>query len=165
MIHYQNKWFKVEEYGNYIRILPHTMWDNKPFSGIVLIPEYNKKIAFIRIFRQGTNSIELELPRGCAEPLSSPEENAVRELKEEIGAVPEQIKFLGTTIADSTLGTGLVYIYHVQISETGPVDIQEGIHSIEFLSKEDMIQKINTNEIHDGFTLSALCKLFSSGLL
>ena len=77
MIHFETPWYKIETEDNYTRIVHKNTWNNRPFAGVVVIPMLQDKIVLLDVFREGTRRNELELPRGCSEPHSSPEENAI----------------------------------------------------------------------------------------
>ena len=119
--------YKIETEDNYTRIIHKNTWNNRPFAGVVILTVIKDKILLLNVDRKGTNRFELEFPRGCSEPTQSPEENACRELQEEIGAIPKQLIFLGNSISDTAWGTGDVYLYYAEVDEIGNLQTEEGI--------------------------------------
>lgn len=165
MINFETKWYKVETVDNYTRIIHKNTWNNRPFAGVVILPIINDKILLLEVFRYGTNRLELEFPRGCSEPNQSPELNAVRELEEEINASIFSIDFLGTSISDTTWGTGDVYHYFVKLNNFGNLQAEEQIKNFKLLTKDELFNLIENNKIQDAFTLTTITKAISKGFL
>ena len=74
----------------YIRILPR---DERP-SGVAVLAMLDGRIVLLRHFRHATRAWHLEILRGFGSPGSSPEEDARREIAEEIGASPGEMTAL-----------------------------------------------------------------------
>lgn len=163
MIHFETPWYKIETKDNYTRITHKNTWNNRPFAGVVVIPLLDDKIVLLDIYREGTLRHELELPRGCSEPHSSPEQNAIREINEELGANILSISPLGTCVADTAWGTGDVYFFIAKINKISKLQKEENIESYSLHSFEEIITLINQEKIQDGFTLSAITKAISRG--
>lgn len=167
---YENAWFyivndlilqKDGSFYQYTRLL-----SKGEYTGSIIIPYYNDKILLLNQFRHGTREFEYEFPRGGFEIELSPLENAKKEILEEIGIAVEDMTFLGTTIADSSLGTGEVYIYKCNLPCVPTVfQKEEGIGSCILVSKKELLELIALNRIRDGFTLSAITKAISLGEL
>ena len=165
---YKNNWFTVlndlitPSNGNsytYMRLIP-----NNQFAGSVILPIYENKILLLKQFRHGTRTFEYELPRGCAEKNITPEDNAKKELLEETGCTAETIEFLGTTIADTALGTGTVQLFLCIIKNTEMTfEVKEGIVNGTFFTVEQVMELIRENKIRDGFTLATLMKAIALG--
>lgn len=163
MLHFETPWYKIETKDNYTRITHKNIWNNRPFAGVVVIPMLEDKIVLLDVFRQGTMRHEIELPRGCSEPSSSPEENAIREIKEEIGSEVLSLTSLGTCVADTAWGTGDVYFFIAKIDRVRQLQKEENIESYSLYTFNELIQMINQEKIQDGFTLSAITKAISRG--
>lgn len=164
MIHFETPWYRVETEENYTRIVHKNSWNNRPFAGVVVLPIINKKIVLLDVYRQGTKRHEFEFPRGCSEINSSPEQNAIRELQEEIGAEGIKLISLGTMIADTAWGTGDVYLFMAEIEKIGNLQKEENIESYQLLSYKEISKLISENKIQDGFTLSTFSKAIAKGL-
>jgi ADP-ribose pyrophosphatase len=53
------------------------------------------RVVLVRQYRHGIRQMALEIPGGVVDAGESPQEAALRELREETGYVPQSIKFLG----------------------------------------------------------------------
>lgn len=167
---YENTWFCVindlilQKNGSfflYMRLL-----SKGEYTGSIIIPYCNNKILLLNQFRHGTRKFEYEFPRGGFEIGLSPLENAKKEIQEEIGSAVENMIFLGTTISDSSLGTGEVYIYKCYLPCIPTVfQKEEGIDSCILVSQKELLELVASNKIRDGFTLSAITKAISLGEL
>lgn len=167
---YENAWFYVindlilQKNGScfsYMRLL-----SKGEYTGSIIIPYCNGKILLLDQFRHGTRQFEYEFPRGGFGIELSPLENAKKEILEEIGIAVENMSFLGTTIADSSLGTGEVYIYKCKLPCVPTVfQKEEGIDSCILVSQKELLELVASNKIRDGFTLSAITKAISLGEL
>ena len=106
-----------------------------------------------------------EFPRGYQCQGISPEENAKKELWEELSIPPEQVAeltFLGRTRPDTGLSGASVSIYLARISAPhAPRLGYEGITGLEWLSWKELLHRLRTGKITDGLTQSAalLCLL------
>lgn len=145
----------------YARIIyPHAV------NGTVIVPwcEYDGEVYF-GIVNQYRHSIRAmaggAFPRGFMEADTTDEENAVRELCEELKITPELIEaveFLGNTRPDTGIISGKVSVYAAKLGSTaakGNIG-HEGIVSMEWIALDELKDKIRTGQITDGFTQSAL---------
>ena len=136
-----------------------------PTNGVVIIPVFNNKIGLLRQLRHATRQNELELPRGFSEPDIPPQENAKKELFEEIGATTISSSYLGSIVSDSGVSGGKVDIFAMEIDRVGNCNCEEGISSIEWHDMNGILELIQSNEIRDSFTISAVFKyLISKGI-
>lgn len=127
-------------------------------NGVVIIPCNGEKFGLLKQFRHGTREMELEFPRGFSEANISPEENAKKELYEEIGASATSIKFEGSIISDTGLTGGLVDVFAIQIDKTRHYSYDEGIKDVIWVSLDEIKQLIKKNRIRDSYTISAISK-------
>lgn len=136
----------------YERICPSS---NK--SGVVIIPVYQKNFILMKQYRHAPRKVQYSFPRGFADPECTPEENAMRELKEEIGAVvTKSPKLIGRVISDSGLTSAKVYVFYVEVADYKPNGYEyEGIKELIKIPFSDMEQWIREGNTDDGFTLSA----------
>lgn len=155
----------------YLRVIP---WAEA--GGTVVLPRWHGEdgtayYGLIRLFRHAFRDYALELPRGHLEPGLRPEENAVKELREELGADPRQIEateLLGTFCADSGLTAATVYAYLVELggdrpkAQVGHEGITEGV----WLTKNELLDAIREGTVTDGMThTTVLLHLLKSGEL
>ncbi|MBQ6772967.1 MAG: NUDIX hydrolase [Synergistaceae bacterium] len=113
----------------------------------------------LKQYRHALRGFQYCFPRGFAEKGLSPEENLRKELSEELSTRPEDIeniKFLGTVIADSGLSGVNVNVYLCKINAYKTNEHHEGIRKVEVFSRSELYKLIRECKITDGFTLSAL---------
>src|SRR5260370_24353066 len=79
--------FADGSYGLYNRLLVP--------SGAAILPVHDGRIVLLRRFRHGTRARHLEAPRGSFSGAGTHEDEARRELREEIGATAEELIDLG----------------------------------------------------------------------
>lgn len=137
-------------YYAYERIVPTSVG-----SAIVILAKYDNKFVLLKQYRHAIRDYQYALVRGFGEDNTSGEENAKKELKEEIGAEVLKSEFLGKVASDSGLTSGIVEIYYCEITEP-KLREEEGIKKIELYTKSELSEKIRNKEITDSFTLAAL---------
>jgi ADP-ribose pyrophosphatase len=147
--------------GTYIRAVSET----KENHGVVILPKYGNKWVLIEHFRHATRNIEIEIPRGFSEPDLSGEQNALRELKEEINCTIKSLYPLGSMVENSGLSESETYLYLADVDSIGEPDIEEGIERIVLYSTDELMQSIKENRIKDSFTVSAVLKAYLLGYM
>ena len=130
---------------------------------VVTIPVYDGKFVLIKQYRHAIRSIQYAFPRGFGEDGLSAEENAVKELSEEVGATfadDARIKVIGSVTADSGITSGKVFVVYCEIISYEEKIGYEGIQKTILLSERELGEWIKRGRIDDGFTLAAY-SLFS----
>lgn len=138
------------EYFPYERIVPTSGRD-----GVVMIPRYQDKFILIKQYRHAIRSEQYSFPRGYAENGGEPETNAVRELREELGAEVKSTSLLSRVAADSGLTSTQAYVFLAELENMSPPRGHEGITEIISLSRDELNTWVAEGKITDGFTLSA----------
>ena len=134
----------------YERVLPSAN------DGVVMVTKHNDNFMLLKQFRHAIRREQYSFPRGFAEPNSTPQENAVRELQEEIGAVVTKSPVpLGRIAPDSGLTGGCAFVFMVEVDEYRTSSGHEGIKEIIEVSKAELSTMILEGRIDDGFTLGA----------
>ncbi len=134
----------------YERVLPSAD------DGVVMVTKHNDNFMLLKQFRHAIRREQYSFPRGFAEPNSTPQENAVRELQEEIGAVVTKSPVpLGRIAPDSGLTGGCAFVFMVEVDEYRTSSGHEGIKEIIEFSKAELSTMILEGRIDDGFTLGA----------
>lgn len=136
-------------YFTYERIIPTATG-----KAVVCIPVFENRFILMDQYRHSIRDRQICFPRGFGEDGISSEENAKKELFEEIDATTGKTEYIGSITADSGLiGTEcdvyLCYIENMRLKD------EEGICDIICLDKDELEKKICNHEIKDGFTLSA----------
>jgi len=74
----------------------HTFWalDSVDWVNVVALTD-DGMIVLIEQFRHGTSEVTLEIPGGMVDPGETPEQAALRELREETGYAPAHVRKLG----------------------------------------------------------------------
>ena len=126
---------------------------------VVPITEKNEVLC-VKQYRYAHKKVLLEIPAG---KLDSPDEDhlsaALRELREETGAIPERIDYLGAMIPSPALIGETIYMYMARGLTIGETDFDED----EFLEIVkiplcDMVDMVMRGEIEDGKTQAAILK-------
>lgn len=135
----------------YERLIP------KNDGAVVMIPVYNGRFILLDQYRYAIGEQQLCFPRGFGESNLSAEENAAKELREEIGVVKLlSIRKLGELTPDSGISTNKVSVFLCEIENYDPEKRDEGILGIHESSLEELSSMIKTGQITDGFTLAAI---------
>lgn len=133
-------------------------------GAVVIVPSFEGKLVLLRQFRHALRSYQLSFPRGYGEPGLSAEENAAKELHEELGAsAAGDLTYLGSVVADSGLSGNEASVFACIMDELTVKRGYEGIEGYELFTPEELDAAICEGRITDGFTLSALTLLRCSG--
>lgn len=147
--------------GTYIRFVD---WgDGVP--GVIVLPNYRGNVVLERHFRHATRTWHLELPRGFGAPGLSPEENARRELEEEIGAVVARLESLGMVYPDAGASTENDALFYAEIESYTVPEEHEAISELLLVTVDEFERKMRDGEITDGFTLMAYARAKLQNLL
>lgn len=124
-------------------------------NAVVIIPIYQGKFVLLNQFRHSMRDYQLCFPRGFGEPNLSINENAIKELREELGVNVLSFSVIGKVIADSGLCGEKVNICLCKITKPKLMYNYEGINNIKITNTEELVSLINSEKINDGYTLSA----------
>ena len=134
----------------YERILPTV-----EHGAIVAIPVFKDKFVLLNQYRHAIRDFQYAFPRGYGEDSVIAEDNAKKELLEEIGANVLQIKKLGVITVDSGLCSNKADAFACVVDRIELHSHHEGIKDIVLLSKDEFEQWISLGKINDSFSLSA----------
>ncbi len=147
--------------GTYFRLIGEE--DYPP--GVIVLPFYQQQVLLIRHFRHATRTWHIEIPRGFGKKGLSSEENARRELEEEIGAQPSRLISLGQTYPNTGMTSECDELFFAEVESYGNVEIEEAIAELLPTPVPEFERMIRDNEITDGFTLAAYARAKLKGLL
>lgn len=146
--------------GTYIRFVD--LWPDVP--GVVILPVYQGQILLIRHFRHATRTWHIEIPRGFGIE-GSTEENARRELEEEIGGIASRLVSLGLIHPDTGMSSQRVALFYADVASHGQPEVKEAITEILPTPVPEFERMIREDEITDSFTLAAYARAKVCGLL
>lgn len=137
------------------RVLPKSQGE-----AVVAVPVWNEKLVLLKQFRHALRRCQTAFPRGFGEDGLTAEENACKEVREELRAEVLLQRPLGRVEADSGLTGGEAHVVLCQITEPRPELQYEEIQGMVCLTPEELEREIAAGHISDGFTLSAwaLCR-------
>lgn len=127
--------------------------------GVVCVPVCNGNYILLKQYRHAIRSTQVCFPRGYGEAGMSSADNAIKELREEIGATVKSVKKLGQIVADSGLLSVLTDVYLCDITSYDETKHNEGIVDIFPYTYDALAQMIARGDITDSFTLSAFALL------
>lgn len=132
--------------------------DLKGGQGTVVLPLIGKKILIMKQFRHPTRRWHWEFPRGFGEPNTSPKENALKEIQEEVQGNVIELVDLGLYHSNTGLSGNAVQLYLARLSSVGETNKDEGIDYFKIISAEKVETMIRNEEITDGFTIAAFTR-------
>jgi len=147
--------------GTYIRAVDPG--DGAP--GVIILPIHAGNVVTIRHFRHATREWSIEIPRGYGTAGQTPEENARRELLEEIGAHATRMIPLGAIQPDGAGSAERDELFLAEVADVQQPDIHEAIVSIQECSVAEFEGMIRDGSITDGYTLGAYARAKALGLL
>jgi len=147
--------------GPYIRAY------HKTSGGVSVMVLCKDKLLLLKHFRHSLRRWMWETPRGFGEEGQSTEQNALRELYEELGVEPTEMIRLGTLTPDAGIIGEDVTLYLARISPESPIvtEVHEGIERVALFTKEQLKEAILRGEITDGITVASLTYAELLGLI
>ena len=134
-------------------------------KAVVVLPVYQQQILLLYQFRHPTRSWHYEVPRGYGEPGMSIQDNAKKEIIEEISGTIGKLIELGEFYNNTGFEANSVSLLFAELSSVGKPEINEGIKSIVRLSVSEFEHWIENGTITDGFTIAAYTKAKLKGLI
>ena len=124
-------------------------------NSIVVVAICQNRFVLLKQYRHAIRDFQYSFVRGYGAFGLSPEENAEKELFEEIGSQFISSKFLGYITADSGLTAGITAVYLCEITEPKYKSIAEGIKEVHLVDPAELEKMIAERDINDGMTLAA----------
>ena len=113
-------------------------------------------------FRYLNQKLSIEFPGGGIKKDFTPEQNAIAELKEEIGMTTNKLSLIGSFNPFNGVTNEICYVYlaeDIEFVGESPDD-SESLRTIK-CTKLQIIEKIINNNIWDGMTLAAWCLYYN----
>ncbi|MEU1684817.1 NUDIX hydrolase [Micromonospora sp. NPDC005707] len=133
--------------------------------GVVVLPVLDGAVVLIEHFRHATRRWHLEAPRGFGEPGVPAEEQAARELREEIGAEGVRLVDLGVLHPDTGTCTDEVRLFLAEVAAVGEPEAREGIRGVRRCPPAEVAALIRDGVLTDSFTIAAWTRAHLRGLL
>jgi ADP-ribose pyrophosphatase len=149
--------------GSYFRIVNSA--DLRGGQGTVVLPVIENKILLIYIYRHSIRSWCWEIPRGFGEPNTPPEENARKEIQEEVQGEVKELVDLGSYHSNTGAEANNTKLFLAKLSRADEANIDEGISQLKLVSVEELERMIRDAEITDGFTIAAYTRAKLMGLI
>ena len=126
-------------------------------GGSCVLCEKNDKILFVKQYRYAYKKELLEIPAGKKNEGETPEQTALRELKEETGIVGKKAQHLFDVYPSPGYTDEVIKIYKVSefYESESCLDDDEFLRAV-WIEKSQVIQMMKNGEIKDGKTLIAL---------
>lgn len=132
-------------------------------GAVAIVPvKSDGKVVMARQYRIAVEEELLEIPAGLMDPGEEPLETAKRELKEETGYTAEKWTHLTEFYPTAGFCNEYIHIFLAEELTPGETCFDETEYiEVEEYSMDELIEMINTGEIHDGKTVAgvALAKL------
>lgn len=131
---------------------------NEARDWVCVIPVVGDKFLMVKQWRHGEQALSIEFPGGVIDDGETPEQGAIRELKEETGAEAKTLVHLGTVNPNPALFANHFHIYCAKdLTFTGKQDLD----SDEFLNymemdKKEVIKKMGSKEFPHALMAAAM---------
>lgn len=130
-------------------------------GGVAIVAiDGNDRVLTVKQYRYVFSQIMEEIPAGKLEHGENPDSAALRELREETGAVPEHFTKLGSIIVSPGCYGEVLHLYLAEGLHFGETDPDED----EFLTLErtpfdEMVERVLRGEIEDAKTVCGILKV------
>lgn len=126
-------------------------------GAVCILPVFkNNTIVLIKQFRHAIREYLLEIPAGLLEYDESPEQTALRELQEEIGAQTERLARLGSFYTSPGYSTEIIHFFQADISDYGVQSLDEDeFIDVVPVAVEEFYRMIDVGLIKDSKTIIA----------
>jgi len=133
-------------------------------TGVAVVPVIGNSVVLVRMFRHAVSKEVLEAPRGFVDIHETPEQAALRELKEETGLVclPERLIPLGTCMPEAGLIAAQVALFAAMDCQEGTrtETAEIGLGKCQRFTIEEAKQLLGDMSLEDATTAVALHRLF-----
>lgn len=128
-------------------------------SAVVCVTRQEENYILLKQLRHSLRGEQIGFPRGYGENGVSAEDNARKEIYEELGGEVLELKPLGKVVADSGIGGAAVEVFECKIDTWELKKGYEGIAEVLVLTEQELEQQIENGTINDGYTLAAFTLL------
>lgn len=127
---------------------------------VAITPE--KKLVIVQQYRFGVGKRTVEIPAGIMNTGETPEQAAIRELKEETGYTAKSWKYLGWVETNPAfLNNRCHHWLAIDVIKTSPMELDEGEEiSVSELTLEEVRYEIEKGRMRNSLSLVALSRVF-----
>lgn len=147
----------------YVRLINRA--DLQGGQGVVVLPLVQGRVVLLKQFRHATRSWHFEVPRGFGTAGLSAEDNAKKELEEEVGGKIDILFDLGACHNNTGMEGNTVQLFLAHLSSISKPNEAEGIERIMLVSISEFEDMMRKARITDAFTISAYVRAKLRGLL
>lgn len=143
------------------KLMKAVILETRDWVNIVAVtPE--KKVLVVKQFRFGVAKTTVEIPAGIIEMGETPEQAAIRELKEETGYTTDTWQYLGWFEANPAFLNNVCHAWlALDAAKTQATQLDDGEEiSISELSLEEVHREIEQGHMRNSLTLLALSRVF-----
>ncbi len=129
-------------------------------GGVCILPiDAENNCYFVRQFRYPFGKVLLELPAGKLERGEDPKESAIRELREEVGAISSKVTDLSKFIPTCAYLDEVIHCYMAENLEFVGQKLDEGeFLEVVKINLDDAVSMVLSGEIEDGKTQAVILK-------
>lgn len=126
-------------------------------GAVGIVPIYGDNLIMVKQYRFPLAEYLLEIPAGKIDPGEKPESTAVRELREETGFIPVDMKLMTIFYSSPGFSDEKIYLYLTEVEKgSEPEPDEDEFLEVEKIPFEDIIELIATGKIRDGKTIAAV---------
>lgn len=127
-------------------------------GAVGILPVIDNKVLLVKQYRHAVGEILWEIPAGVLKEGETPEECAIRELREETGLFPLNVVKLGEIFVSPGYSTEKIHLFYADKFKPDPLpkDEDENIEIGEF-TIDTFKEMIEVGRIKDGKTLASFC--------
>jgi ADP-ribose pyrophosphatase len=123
-------------------------------GGVAIVAMKDNKIILVKQFRKPYEEVLLEIPAGKLEKNEEPYECAIRELEEETGFIPQDLKLLNIVYTSPGFANEKIHIYYCCKLIEGRVNPDEDENiEVEYYSVDEAEGMIASGQIRDAKTI------------
>ena len=131
-----------------------------PGSVSILPIDDEDQVLLVRQYRPAVAQTLLEIPAGTLEPGESPEETALRELREEIGMRAERLRAIGSYYLVPGYSSEVMEAYVASGLSSAPLPRDlDGEIRLESIPFTELVKQVSRGDLRDGKTVSAVLLL------
>lgn len=127
-------------------------------GAVGVLPIIDNKVLLVKQYRHAVGEVLWEIPAGIFREGETPEECAIRELREEVGLAPLNLVKLGEIFVSPGCSTEKIYLFYADRFKPDPLpkDEDENIETGEF-AIDTFREMIEEGRIKDSKTLASFC--------